>query len=227
MSSPMRETGTEPARDTRAISDYRTALRAWSRHTSPRLISLFVLAAVGLRASLGGWQLADGLMLLFGIAIWPFLEWFLHKYALHIKPRKILGRRVDPEFARVHRAHHREPWRPELIVLPPPVHLVIGPSLLALAWWATPDKALAMSGLVGYGLAALNYEWTHFMVHTRIQPRNRYYQGLFRAHRMHHFRNENYWYGFTLTSVDRLLGTGPEPEATPRSPHCRDLGVDS
>lgn len=220
-------TAATPETSTRAISDYRTALLAWSRHASPRLILLFVLAAVALRSTLGAWQWMDLGMMVLGAAVWPFLEWFLHKYVLHVRPRKLFGRTIDPEFARRHRAHHREPWRPELIVLPPYVHLTFGPVLLAVGWWLAPHTALAMSALIGYGLAALNYEWTHFMVHTRIQPQNRYYQGLFRAHRMHHFRNENYWYGFTLTSVDRLLGTGPDPEATPRSEHCRDLGVDS
>lgn len=221
MSSPTPETST------RTITSYRHALFAWSQHASPRLIAAFVLLAVGLRAGLGGWQALDAAMLLVGVAAWPFLEWFLHKYLLHVKPREILGRTVDPDFARRHRAHHREPWRPELILLPSYVHFSLGPLLLAAAWWLAPNPALALSALIGYGLAALNYEWTHFMVHTRIQPQNRYYQGLFRAHRMHHFRNENYWYGFTLTSVDRLLGTGPDPEATPRSEHCRDLGVDA
>ena len=220
-------TAASPEQSTRAITTYRGALRAWSRHASPRLILLFVLAAGALRSSLGAWQWWDLGLIMAGAAVWPFLEWFLHKYVLHVRPRKLLGRTVDPEFARRHRAHHREPWRPELIVLPPYVHLSFGPVLLAAAWWLVPNSAMALSALVGYGLAALNYEWTHFMVHTRIQPGNRYYQGLFRAHRMHHFRNENYWYGFTLTSVDRLLGTGPDPDATPRSPHCRDLGVDA
>ncbi|MHA7835761.1 MAG: sterol desaturase family protein [Algiphilus sp.] len=220
-------TAARPEDSTRALATYRDALRAWSRHASPRLILLFVLAAVALRSTLGSWHWWDLALMAVGAAVWPFLEWFLHKYVLHVRPRRWFGRTVDPEFARRHRAHHREPWRPELIVLPPYVHLSFGPVLLAAAWWLIPNSAMAFSALVGYGLAALNYEWTHFMVHTRIQPRNRYYQGLFRAHRMHHFRNENYWYGFTLTSVDRLLGTGPDPDATPRSPHCRDLGVDA
>jgi len=210
---------------TRSIHDYGTALRTLARFASPRLIMTFIVIAASLRAYLGGWQWPDAAMMVLGFAVFPFLEWLLHKYVLHIKPFELFGWRIDPEGARRHRAHHREPWRPELIVLPPQVHLTVGPALLALAWWAAPNPAWALSALVGYGLAALNYEWTHFMVHTRIRPRNRYYQRLFRMHRMHHFHNENYWYGFTVTSVDRLLGTGPEPEATSRSPSCRDLGV--
>lgn len=220
-------TSATPETSTRSIHDYATAMRALARYASPRLILAFIVIALALRAYLGGWQWPDAAMMALGFAVFPFLEWLLHKYVLHIKPFELFGRRFDPESARRHRAHHREPWRPELIVLPPAVHLTIGPVLLALAWWAVPNSAWALSGLVGYGLAALNYEWTHFMVHTRIRPRNRYYQRLFRMHRMHHFHNENYWYGFTVTSVDRLLGTGPEPEATPRSPSCRDLGVEA
>lgn len=212
---------------TRSLDAYMPALCAWSRFASPRLLLAFIVLTVSLRGWLGSWHAIDVLAVASGLAVWPFLEWFLHRYTLHIKPFHVFGRRIDPEFARRHRAHHREPWRPELIVLPPYVHLSLAPVLLAGAWWLAPNTALALSGLIGFGIAALNYEWTHFMVHTRISPENRYYQGLFRSHRMHHFRNENYWYGFTLTSVDRLLGTGPDPECTPRSEHCHDLGVES
>lgn len=212
---------------TRAITDYGTALRAWSRFASPRIIALFILSALALRLSLGNWHWADGALMFLGLALWPFLEWFLHKYLLHIKPFRVLGFKVDPGFSRAHRAHHRQPWRPELIVLPPLIPLLQAPALLAFAWWLAPDTALTLSALIGVGIASLNYEWTHFMVHTRIRPKNRYYQGLFRSHRLHHFRNENYWYGFTLTSVDRMLGTGPSPGSTERSEHCHDLGVDA
>lgn len=214
-----------PLESTRTITTYGAAFKGWMTFRSPQLLVVFIALVIALRSSLASPGLADLIALAAGIAIWPFLEWFLHKYALHIKPIKLFRLTIDPDFSRRHRAHHGEPWRPELIVLPPYIHLTIGPALVAIAWFWVPDTALMLSGLIGFGLAALNYEWTHFIVHTRIHPKNGYYQGLFRAHRMHHFRNEKYWYGFTLTSVDRLLGTGPDPETTPRSDDCRDLGV--
>ncbi|WP_404366098.1 sterol desaturase family protein [Marinobacter sp.] len=212
---------------TRTITAYRQALRKWMGFRSPRLIVVFVVVVALLRTALGAPHPGDLLAVMAGVIIWPFLEWGLHRYLLHIRPFRFLGVTVDPEFSRSHRAHHAEPWRPELIVLPPYIHLTLGPLLIAGAWWLAPSPALALSALAGFGLAALNYEWTHFLVHTHIRPKNAYYRGLFRNHRLHHFRNEKYWYGFTVTSVDRLLGTGPDPDSTPRSPDCRDLGVKS
>ena len=54
---------------------------------------------------------------------------------------------------------------------------------------------------------ALAYEWTHYLTHTSYVPRGRYYARICRAHRLHHFKDEGFWYGFTLPFVDALLRT--------------------
>lgn len=45
----------------------------------------------------------------------------------------------------------------------------------------------------------------------------------FNNHRMHHFRNEHYWYSFTMPQVDIAFGTGLADQPVPRSPTCRSL----
>jgi hypothetical protein len=201
------------------------ALRAFCGYASPRLIAVLLLTALLLRATQGPPVWSDLLAILSGLAIWPLLEWTLHRYLLHMRPWQWRGHTVDFAFAREHRAHHAQPWRPELIFLPVYLHALFTPLLLGVAWFAAPERAPALAMLAGFAAAALNYEWTHFVVHSRIHPRGRYYRRLFRNHRLHHFRNERYWYSFTVTGIDRLLGTGPDPDSVPRSPHCYDLGV--
>lgn len=44
-----------------------------------------------------------------------------------------------------------------------------------------------------------------------------------RHHRLHHYKNEEYWYGVSLHLADRLLGTLPSADSVPRSPTARDL----
>jgi len=71
----------------------------------------------------------------------------------------------------------------------------------------------------------LTYEWTHPLIHSAYRPRHRYFRSIERAHRLHHFRNEHYWFGVTVNAADHLLGTFPAREDVPLSPTARDLGV--
>lgn len=203
----------------------REALGAFFRFPSPLILLTATLAFLALRIYLGDWRIWDAVAFAVPCLIWPFLEWSLHRYVLHIKPFHVFGVRVDPGFAQKHRAHHREPWIQWLVFLPPLVHLLAAPPLAALAFVLAPSPALAVSGLAGLFWIALIYEWTHFIVHTRIQPKSRFGQRVFRNHRMHHFRNENYWYSFTVPPIDSVLGTGPSYDEVPRSETCRTLGI--
>ena len=40
---------------------------------------------------------------------------------------------------------------------------------------------------------AFAYEWIHYLTHTAYRPRGALYRGMWRYHRLHHFKNENYW----------------------------------
>jgi len=89
---------------------------------------------------------------------------------------------------------------------------LLGWTLAAFTSWAVA------TGFTVSLLATLAYEWTHHLIHTDYVPRSRFYKGLWRAHRLHHFRNENYWYGVTSGLGDRLLGTYPGKDDVPLSP---------
>jgi hypothetical protein len=89
----------------------------------------------------------------------------------------------------------------------------------------TPDLRLAATGVVCHLALSLHYEVVHYLIHTRVVPRTAYYRGLWRSHRLHHFRNEHYWFGVTRVEADRWLRTDPDPRAVPSSPTARTLGV--
>jgi len=47
---------------------------------------------------------------------------------------------------------------------------------------------------------------------------------VWRNHRLHHYKNEHYWFTVTTAgTADRVLGTGPDPERVATSPTVRDL----
>ena len=90
--------------------------------------------------------------------------------------------------------------------------------------WLPPS--LAFTGLAFHLIMSLVYEWTHYLIHTRYRPRSKLYDRLWQNHRLHHYKNENYWLGVTMLLGDRLLGTQPSFRDVETSETCRSLGFD-
>jgi hypothetical protein len=197
------------------------------RFRSPKLLALAVLLPLAVRVIAGGFTIWDPILALAIVPLWSIQEWWMHKHLLHAKPRKVFGRLVDPTFAKRHRAHHRRPWSLSEVFLPSSVVLLAFPVSVALWMAALPTVPLALTAITAYSMMALAYEWTHFLTHTPYKPKSRYYAKICRGHRLHHFKNEQYWYGFTIPYVDDVLRTSPDQSAIEVSPTVRTLGVTS
>ncbi len=205
------------------------AAQEFARHTSPRILAALVAGFAVWRLALlpaAGPSPAELLVVVALVGFWPLQEWLIHVFILHFRPRRIAGRVVDFRVPQLHRAHHADPWRLELVFIP--VHVFAFAPLLvaAIALLAAPAPAVAATALALYFALSLHYEWVHFLVHTRYRPRSRTYQRLWRNHRLHHFKNERFWYGVTMLGGDRLLGTGPDRDAVPTSATARTLGLE-
>ena len=47
---------------------------------------------------------------------------------------------------------------------------------------------------------------------------------MWRNHRLHHYKNEHYWFTVTTAgTADRLFGTYPDPATVPTSPTAKNL----
>jgi hypothetical protein len=201
----------------------REALPVFLAHGSPRVLLGALGLALGARLAVGGWSAWDLVPPAVILAVWPLQEWLIHVGILHWKPRRIGGRELDFRVPRAHRAHHAAPYDIPLVFIPFHAFLYSLPLLAALCFALTPTPALALTSLAVYLLLALHYEWIHFLIHTRVWPRSRAYQRLWRNHRLHHFKNEHYWYGVTRLRGDRLLGTAADAGAVETSPTARLL----
>jgi hypothetical protein len=161
------------------------------------------------------------------LAYWPLNEWLIHVFILHAKPFRLFGRTIDPAIPRKHRAHHRDPWELELVFIPGQAFVLTLPLLVGLCFLVTPTPQLALTALISYLSLSLRYEWVHYIAHTRYTPRSARAQALIRNHRLHHFKNEHYWYGVSMLAADRPLGTRPDPESVERSDTARTLGIET
>ena len=184
------------------------AFRLFRRQDSPRVIGVALLAALALRARQGRPRRRDLIPVLAVVASQGLIEWVLHRCVLHQPPRTIAGRTFD--LSAGHRRHHEDPDDVGPILLGGREAAADCAAIAALMAAVTGPFPAHRRTAVAAGLGGLGaYEWTHFLMHTGYRPRTRWYAARRTNHRLHHYRNENYWMGITSNLGDRLLGTLP------------------
>jgi len=192
--------------------------RRFARHVTPWAIGALILGFLGARALLGPPAWSDLAVAAAVVAAEPFIEWVVHSRILHGRPRQVLGRTVELSAARGHRRHHEDPTNLDLVFVPPWVLVYLAPALTLVFFGLVRPAHLAATALAAGAGVLLAYEWTHYLVHTAYRPRSRFYRRRWRQHRLHHYRNEGYWFGVTTAIGDVVLGTCPRAADVPRSP---------
>lgn len=212
--------------DMKEVATLADGARVFFSQVSPKLMFAAGCSTAVLRLSLGPLTAFDlGAAAATIIFYWVF-EWAAHVVLLHGKPREVLGRTVDPLYAKYHRAHHREPWRLRWVLVPSRFIALAFVATGALALFVAPSRPLGVTAWSVFCFYALSYEWTHFLVHTRYKPRSAFFREIWRNHRLHHFKNEDYWFGLSVTLADSAFGTAPAASEVPTSNTTRTLGVE-
>ncbi|NQU36453.1 MAG: sterol desaturase family protein [Actinobacteria bacterium] len=204
----------------------RDVVPVYLRYPSARFLLTALIIVASARLWVGDWSWWDAVAVIGLIALQPFTEWVIHTFILHFKPRELGPLTLDLHLAKEHRRHHRDP-RVIASVFIPMRSLWIGvPIGVAITILVVPSLPLALTLILTATVIGNIYEWTHFYVHSGCKPRNRYARYIERAHRLHHYRNEQYWMGVTNHAADHVLGTFPAKDDVPVSPTARTLGVD-
>ncbi|MEO6570792.1 MAG: sterol desaturase family protein [Ilumatobacteraceae bacterium] len=191
---------------------------------SPRVLVAAATVLLAVRTALGDWGRGDAVVVVATVLVTGPVECIIHRFLLHAPDDSWTGRTLGTGTG--HRRHHLDPTDIEWLLL----HgrdaalfvTAFGPVTAA---WTLPLLRITGSPVAGpfvtaWACAAIglaHYEWVHLLVHSRVRCRSRYYRRLARNHRLHHYRNERYWFGVTANSGDRLLGTYPR--------HTSDVAV--
>ncbi len=201
------------------------------RTPTTRTVGVGLLAVVVGRVVAGGWGAADAVMVGVGLLAVGPVEWLAHRHLFHapIESRRSRWLRTG----RRHQHHHLDPPELRWLLLDGRGAVLLALASAALvATWSLPLAALFGSSLIGPYLTSLllawaalaNYEWVHLLVHSGHRPRLGFLRSLERSHRLHHYRNEAYWFGVTTHTGDRLGGTLPgRDEDVVLSPSARTL----
>lgn len=224
-----------PRRDPTKPVRLEDVARVFWRFLSPKLIAAVLVAALVARIFVGRWSWADLVLPLALVLLEPLTEWVIHVFLLHSRPIRLGSRHYDLVAAAEHRAHHRSPSELAGVLVPTTALLLFLPTIAAgLFALSYPVHTLLggdriavwLSGLVAGYVILFSYEWCHFLIHTPYRPRRRYYMRIWRNHRLHHYKNEHYWFGVTTNLGDVVLRTNPQQSGVPRSPTARNLGGD-
>ncbi|MTH55445.1 fatty acid hydroxylase family protein [Bacillus mangrovi] len=176
---------------------------------------------LGTAVSVFGFVWMNVFYILAGMVVFMFSEYFTHRFLFHLKPPK--QRWLLNFLKRLHYDHHREPDNLKLLFLP--VWYSI-PNFLVLAaffYWLTVDAAGTAAFGMGLIFMLLVYEWKHYVAHRPIKPLFKFGRWLKKTHQLHHYKNENYWYGVSNPIGDLLFGTLKNEKEVEKSQTAKDL----
>ncbi|CAM9754519.1 unnamed protein product [Choristocarpus tenellus] len=168
-------------------------------HSTPRLIVSGVAVTFIARTAACPLGVADAMALPVVAAGWSIQEWAIHRFLLH-GFEEWLGYEV-------HKNHHDLPF----------YHVSLDPPDLVIAWtiaaatifFVVLPAPLSLTVLGCYMTMGLVYEWTHYIVHTRVVPQSKLWKALKRHHTLHHLKDDSCWLAFTVPPLDTILGTVP------------------
>jgi hypothetical protein len=193
----------ETVREEKIPKTVKDALRVFffdAQHLGPPCVVASLLSIVAWRVNLSTpIGILDGFCFVAAIVFWWFQEHVMHDKLLHSK--------IDWYGRKVHEAHHKKPY----------FHISIDPAPLILGWLLCAHltlsfllpKPLALSATLGYAGAGLFYEWSHFIVHTKVRFRPGFWKHMKSHHIRHHCIDSRYWLGFSVPAIDDLFGTNP------------------
>ena len=146
----------------------RDAFATYIRYPSPRLLLGLLAATLIARVVVGQWSWWDLVVVAVLVAAQPFVEWLIHTFILHFRPREVAGRQVDLHLAKKHRVHHLDPKRIDAVFIPMR-SLIIGLPILVVLVLLIFPLPIALTILVTQAAIGNVYEVDSLLRPFRMQ----------------------------------------------------------
>ncbi|WP_088011024.1 sterol desaturase family protein [Gottfriedia acidiceleris] len=170
------------------------------------IIVMGLLFLVGIIYSIGfhlSWLTV--LIFIIGLIFFMFSEYVTHRFIFHIKaPKNKLFLKI---MKRIHYDHHTNPDDLKLLFLPIWYSIPNLGSLCIIYFLITRDLIQTIAFGSGLVFMLLVYEWKHYVAHRPIKPITKVGRQIKKLHILHHFKNENFWYGVSTPIFDGIFGT--------------------
>lgn len=186
-------------------------------HITPQAIAIIWLPVVALFLAGGAinWPAAVSPLwyagaFVFGVALlWTFMEYILHRFVFHFKPRNRTQWQVIFLF---HGIHHYQPHIKTRLVMPPAVSIPMAFVFYGL-FWLVLDVILGLPFLVapmiaGTILGYVGYDLIHYATH-HAPMKGKIAKFLKRHHMEHHYKTPDMRFGVSTSMWDHVFNTEP------------------
>ena len=136
-----------------------------------------------------------------GIFFWTFFEYLAHRFVFHIIPKTEKTRKIVYV---LHGNHHEYPRDKQRLFMPPLPSLIISSAIFGLMYLVAGRFAFMF--FPGFMLGYLIYGSMHYAIHA-WNPPFKWMKGLWRNHRLHHYKNQHQGFGVSSTLWDHVFGT--------------------
>ncbi|WP_242217533.1 sterol desaturase family protein [Bacillus cereus group sp. BfR-BA-01380] len=189
------------------------------QHDIVIMIGVLIAFIVFLNMKLFTWIAA--IAVIAGIIFYTINEYVTHRFLFHLKPPK--NPFLLKMLKRLHYDHHVYPNDLKLLFLPVWYSLPGFAIYLCIVYGITSNVTLTLSFGIGMIFMLLVYEWKHYIAHRPIRPLTPYGRWLKKQHTLHHYKNENYWFGVSNLFYDFLFKTYKEVKDVETSETARNL----
>ncbi|WP_129688401.1 sterol desaturase family protein [Gottfriedia acidiceleris] len=145
------------------------------------------------------------LIFIIGLIFFMFSEYITHRFVFHIKAPK--NKLFLKFMKRIHYDHHTYPDDLKLLFLPIWYSIPNLGSLCIIYFLISKDLIQTIAFGSGLVFMLLVYEWKHYVAHRPIKPITKVGRRIKKLHILHHFKNENFWYGVSTPIFDGIFGT--------------------
>lgn len=146
--------------------------------------------------------LAIIVLFFFGILIWTFVEYILHRFLFHLKPIGPITERLHFIF---HGVHHSYPNDSKRLVMVPSVSIPLAIIFYLMFFFIFGDKYIN-SIFSGFVTGYLIYDMTHYAIH-HFTLKNKIFLHLKKYHLKHHYQDDAKGFGVSQPLWDYIFGT--------------------
>lgn len=140
---------------------------------------------------------------LFGVLLWTFLEYTLHRWVFHVKLKSNSGPWICTFHFMIHGLHHKVPFDPMRLVFPPLPGAVLATIIYTpLSFLLLHPRVVLSGALTGY----LCYDLMHYYLHYG-NPNTSAFVHMKRYHYHHHFSHQTLGYGISSPLWDVVFQT--------------------
>ena len=142
-------------------------------------------------------------MIPLGIFSFSFVEYLLHRFVFHFEP-KSESQKVFKY--KIHGVHHEFPRDKDRLAMPPVISICI--AVIFYVFFKLMMGNLVLFFFPGFLFGYCIYLFIHYAIH-RFHPPKNFLKILWTHHALHHYKDDNNYFGVSVPMWDYIFGTIP------------------